>query len=60
MNTRNDQDSTKNTERNPDWEHLEDVNIPSKTGDVVVSHRRRSLSEANGNVSDEGTTMSGQ
>jgi len=47
-----------NAEGNPDWEHLEDVKIPSKTWDIVVSRRRRLLSDSNVNVSDEGKIMS--
>ena len=60
VNTRNDQDTTRNAEGNPDWEHLKDFKIPSKTWDIVVSRRRSLLSKGDINASDEGTTMSGQ
>ena len=45
---------------NPDWKHLDDVKIPSKIWDTFVSRRRRSFSDNDVNVSDEGSTMSGQ
>ena len=56
MNTRNDQDRTRDAVGNPDWEHLGDVKIPSKTWDIVVSRRRRSLSDNNVNASNEEST----
>ena len=60
MNTRNDQDRTRDAVGNPDWEHLGDVKIPSKTWDIVVSRRRRSFSDNDDNASNEESTMSGQ
>ena len=43
-----------------DWEHLEEVKIPSKTWDIIVSRRSTSHSEGDANASGDRTAMSRQ
>ena len=40
--------------------YLKEVKIPSKTWDIIVSHRSTPHSEGDANLSDERTTMSEQ
>ena len=42
------------------WEHLDDVPLPGKTQDNVVTHTNESCNEDNPILSDEQTTMSQQ
>ena len=60
--TRYDPVKTRNAKRNKifPWEHLDNVKIPSKTWDNVVSRTRSSPNENDLNPSDDHTTMSRQ
>ena len=60
VNTKNDQDNMSSADKMFDCKHLEEVKIPSKTWDIIVSHRSKSHSEGGANPSDGRATMSGQ
>ena len=59
---RNNLDKIRNAEEDEilPWEHFEDVKIPGKIWDNVVSHTRASCNNGDLNPSDEQTTMSRQ
>ena len=58
--TRTNLDKIRNAEDDGlvQWEHLEEVKIPGKTWDNVVSHTSTSRNDDEPNPSDEQTTMS--
>ena len=60
--TRNDSDRINNAGEGEilPWEHLEDVKMPGKTWDSVVSHTSTSRNDGDPNPSDGQTTMSRQ
>ena len=60
VNTMNDSERMRTVARDDEWEHLNDVKIPSKTWDYIGLRRRRSFSDNGDNASVEESTMSGQ
>jgi len=60
VNTMNNSERMRTEAGDNDWEHLNDVKIPSKTWDYVGSRRRRSFSDNDDNESDEESTKSRQ
>ena len=60
VNTMNNSERMRTAVGDDDWEHLNDVKIPSKTWDYVGSRRRRLFSDNDDNASDEESTESRQ
>jgi len=60
VNTMDNSERMRTEAEDQDWEHLNDVKIPSKTWDYVGSRRRRSFSDNDDNASDEESTKSRQ